>query len=541
MQVKNIPLSEITNSEMNPRKSFDQESLEELAQNIKENGLVQPITVRPIKNNESFKYEIVCGERRFRAATLIGMKEIQAIVKDLDDKKAFAAMIIENLQRKDIDPMEEAAAFSKLHNDGAISISQISKMMGKSTSFVLGRIQLNNTIDEFVSLMKNGPLVLTHLLDICKLTKEQQTILYNNCFTESCIARWTYKFPNIPQLHEMIDEHVMNYLDKAVFSLTDTTLNDNIACESCPLNTKNNPDSFKDVNKPRCMKRECFTKKSKAHIFRIAKESGLPLVYQGDYVESEEILNEAENYGLKVLNIGNRNYVIAPVEPKKEDFTDNEFYQTRYASYKKVKAVFDDNIKDGTVSKVFEICFNGRLSGVVKYAFSIPTKEEENVSNDEYINAQITKIKTDIQNCKEKQQSETVESMRAFIEGSEYSKINTEVSKVESDVFSLLILKRLPFSFKNSLGLNTNDGNQCFKSDIDIVRRNKNAIMREYIRTVLSEKSVNYSNDLSSLLGDILKDRFGDKLDEIQKEKKEKYKLIKTGLKNKIASLKEKE
>lgn len=91
-------------------------------------------------------------------------------------------MIIENLQRKDVDPIEEAAALSKLYNDGTMSVADMAKMLGKSTSFVTGRIQLNNIIDEFVQLMRDGTLYLVHLLDICKLTVEQQKKLYEECF-----------------------------------------------------------------------------------------------------------------------------------------------------------------------------------------------------------------------------------------------------------------------------------------------------------------------------------------------------------------------
>ena len=100
--VRNIPLTDITPSSLNPRKTFDQEALMELADNIKENGLIQPITVRKMPKGSDTRYEIVCGERRYRASQIAGMTEIQCIIKELDDKKAFAAMIIENLQRKDV-------------------------------------------------------------------------------------------------------------------------------------------------------------------------------------------------------------------------------------------------------------------------------------------------------------------------------------------------------------------------------------------------------------------------------------------------------
>ena len=159
MQVKTISLADICPSSLNPRKTFDQESLKELAENIKENGLIQPITIRKAPKESGKKYEIVCGERRYRASLLAGLEEIQAIVRtDLDDKQAFAAMIIENLQRKDVDPIEEAAAFSKLTKDKTMKVKEIAKMLGKSSSYVISRINLSNITQDYIDLMRNGTL-----------------------------------------------------------------------------------------------------------------------------------------------------------------------------------------------------------------------------------------------------------------------------------------------------------------------------------------------------------------------------------------------
>ncbi|MBR1526948.1 MAG: ParB/RepB/Spo0J family partition protein, partial [Prevotella sp.] len=308
MQVRNIPLTDICPSNLNPRKTFDQESLNELAENIKENGLIQPITVRKLPKGSDHKFEIVCGERRYRAVTIAGMEEIPCVVRELDDKQAFAAMIIENLQRKDVDPMEEAAAFSKLYTDGTMKIAEIAKMLGKSSSFVTSRIQLNNIIPEFEALMRNGTLYLVHLLEICKLTQDQQKVLYDNCFSEACIARWTQKILKLEILHEMIDEHVMNFLDTAQFSLADSSFACGKDCEGCPFNTKNKPESYKDSARPRCMNAVCFKQKVQEYIFRTAKALDIPIVYQGS--KDDAIVQAAEAYGLKLTDMTNRSYVI---------------------------------------------------------------------------------------------------------------------------------------------------------------------------------------------------------------------------------------
>lgn len=541
MQVRNIPLAEIVPSELNPRKTFNQEELQELAQSIQENGLIQPITLRKASNKKDAKYEIVCGERRYRACQLIGAETIQAVVKELNDKQAFACMIIENLQRKDIDPMEEAAALNRLYSEGSMTVGEMAKMLGKSNSFVSGRIQLHNTIDPFVQLMRDGILVLTHLLDICKLPAEQQQTLYDSCFTEASRARWTYKFPNMPQLHEMIDEHVMNHLSKARFSLTDETLAGACACDKCPLNTANNPDNARDVSAPRCMKRECFLAKSRESIFREAKEAykkGIKAVFAGDYAESESIIQAAESYGVEMSGLGNRQYVLIPVEPDRALYKDEETYATRKANYDKVRAVFDDNIKDGTLTPVYEVCFSGHLSGETKYVYCTPDSKDEPFAGDKIAdnNRRISELKVKLREANDHRNEDFVEKQRAFMETSQYSTLNIDLSPAENLVFRALILKRLPLAFKESIGCDEATCGQ-FRTAGKAISKNLNAIIREFIRTSLSEKSVNFSPELAEMLSLIMDDRFSNTKEDIAKSLDARYNQSKAGIAAKIDEL----
>ena len=140
-EIKNVPISAILPSPRNPRKTFDEVSLQELADNIKQQGLLQPITVRPIidladQEGNLCKYEVVCGERRFRAVKMNGDETIPCIVRDLDDETAYEVMITENLQRKDIDPMEEAFAFNELVKAGK-SCDEIAQRFGKPLRFLI--------------------------------------------------------------------------------------------------------------------------------------------------------------------------------------------------------------------------------------------------------------------------------------------------------------------------------------------------------------------------------------------------------------------
>ena len=170
MEVQNIRIDLISPSPLNPRKTFDEVALQELASNIEKQGLLQPITVRVAKSEDvtnletgdvttiPCSYEIVCGERRFRAVSLLKEKEdkenvakikahrkkseqfqaISCIVREMTDDEAFEAMITENLQRKDVDPIEEAFAFAQLAEKGR-TLEDIALKIGKSTRFVFDR------------------------------------------------------------------------------------------------------------------------------------------------------------------------------------------------------------------------------------------------------------------------------------------------------------------------------------------------------------------------------------------------------------------
>ena len=138
-----IPLNLIKSNEEQPRKSFDDEKILELAQSIKEHGIIQPILVNKKDNN----YVIVAGERRWRAAKFLKLKEVPAIVMELSDKEILEVSLIENIQRQDLNPIEEAIAYKRLLNDFDLTQEELSKRIGKSRVAITNTIRLNNLCD----------------------------------------------------------------------------------------------------------------------------------------------------------------------------------------------------------------------------------------------------------------------------------------------------------------------------------------------------------------------------------------------------------
>ena len=540
MQVRNIPVAEIVPSDLNPRKTFDQVELQELADSIRENGLVQPITIRKT-DREDGKYEIVCGERRYRAFLLLGENTIPSVVKKIDDKRAFAIMVIENLQRKDIDPMEEAWALKKLYDEKTMTVAEMAKVLGKSTSFVMGRIKLSNIIPEFVQMMRDGTLYLVHLLEICLLPTEEQKILYNSCFTPECVERWNFKILKLELMREWINTHVMNHLDNVNFDLADESFENSPSCETCPFNTKNNAETFKDCNRPRCMKRDCFVAKVREGVLREAMTCGLPLVYAGSQEDNAEIIAHAESKGLTLTPVGKRTYVIEPIAPNREDYNDEETFEKRNANYQKVREAFDSNLNDGTVERVFEVSFSGKTSGEIKYLYTAPeidTNNEDAVRAVESSKVRITEYKKRLAATKRDKELEVVERKRQFMETAEYSSLNTKVEKDELAVFLAIIMKRLGYAYKEKIGFRLEESLD-YRQAKELILHNKNSIIREFISSTLSEKSVCFSQDLANMLTDIMASRFPSPAQEIESSAEDKYDAIRASLQSKIDELKE--
>ncbi|MBN2323154.1 MAG: ParB/RepB/Spo0J family partition protein [Spirochaetes bacterium] len=153
-EVQRIPLSRIVSNADQPRKRFDERTIEELADSIKGNGLIQPVVVRRTNSG----YEIVVGERRFRAARLAGLEEIPAIVKAFPDDKRFDIALIENLQREDLNPIEEAQAFRAILERDTITQERLAARVGKSRSYIANMLRILDLPEEIQAYVSRGTI-----------------------------------------------------------------------------------------------------------------------------------------------------------------------------------------------------------------------------------------------------------------------------------------------------------------------------------------------------------------------------------------------
>ena len=180
-----ISITDIQKNPYQPRKEFDGEKLDELAQSIKENGIIQPIIVR---QSPVIGYEILAGERRYRASLLAGLKSIPAVVKQLSDQEMMIQSIIENLQRENLNPIEEARAYESLVEKG-FTHAEIADKMGKSRPYISNSIRLLSLPEQILSEVENGKLSQAHARSLVGLNKEQQDYFFQRIIDENISVR----------------------------------------------------------------------------------------------------------------------------------------------------------------------------------------------------------------------------------------------------------------------------------------------------------------------------------------------------------------
>lgn len=183
-----LSISEIVRNPNQPRKTFDEDKLAELTDSIRQNGVLQPILVR----RKGQKYEIVAGERRYQASKLAGLKEIPAVVREIDDDKVFQLALIENLQRSDLSPIEEAKGYKQLLTSRSLTQEELAKILSKSRSAIANTLRLMDLPVEVQHMMEQGLLTAGHARAILAVPSEVGRIkLAKKVVTESLTVRQT--------------------------------------------------------------------------------------------------------------------------------------------------------------------------------------------------------------------------------------------------------------------------------------------------------------------------------------------------------------
>ncbi|MFT6029725.1 MAG: ParB family chromosome partitioning protein [Oleiphilaceae bacterium] len=170
-ELKYLPVEYLQRGKYQPRRDMDQEALEELAESIRQQGIMQPIIVRTYSKN---KYEIIAGERRWRAAQLAGLDKVPTIIREVEDNAAVAMALIENIQRENLNSMEEAIALQRLQEEFSLTQAEVAEAVGKSRSTVTNLLRLIQLTDEVKLMLEHGDLEMGHGRAMLALRPEQQ-------------------------------------------------------------------------------------------------------------------------------------------------------------------------------------------------------------------------------------------------------------------------------------------------------------------------------------------------------------------------------
>ncbi len=221
-QLRTLPVELIQRGKYQPRRDMDPQALEELAQSIRAQGVMQPIVVRPIAGD---RYEIIAGERRWRAAQQAGLDSIPAVIRDVPDEAAIAMSLIENIQREDLNPIEEAIALQRLQLEFELTQQQVADAVGKSRVTITNLLRLMALPDDVKLLLERGDLEMGHARALLGLPAEQQTEAARQVVargltvrqTEALVRQWlnprrdpgdTRRDPDIDRLQQDLAERL---------------------------------------------------------------------------------------------------------------------------------------------------------------------------------------------------------------------------------------------------------------------------------------------------------------------------------------------
>lgn len=268
-----LSLKTLRLSKTNPRRTLDPAKLKDLIASVKEKGVLVPLLVRPLTtpttgrpvkgySENGAHFEIVAGERRFRAAEKAGLETIPCLVRRLSDQEALEVQVIENLQREDVHPLDEGLGYRKLLDTSKYEVATLAAKVGKSESYVYQRLKLAELIPAAQKDFVDGKFTAGHAILIARLQPKDQEKTLKEMYD------WQGNANSVRETADWIQRHLHLNLSKAAFSKTDAKLYPEAgSCVECPKRTKNQPQLFPDIQRGDfCTDPSCFQKKQSKHL-----------------------------------------------------------------------------------------------------------------------------------------------------------------------------------------------------------------------------------------------------------------------------------
>jgi ParB/RepB/Spo0J family partition protein len=489
-EIVQIPLVYIVASKLNPRKTINQDSIIELSQSIKSVGLLQPITVRKIEEDDyptNDVYEVIMGYRRYCACSHLGMTTMPCIIVEMDDEEVLDAMIIENLQRQDIEPMDEARAFANLNNKGWTG-EDIAVKVGKPVLFVMHRIRLLELIAEFVKMFDENELSISHAYELCKLDKDIQLDIYKTRYSEEASDYYRWNDLNLKDLKSKIQNLAKN-LDNASFSLAE--------CITCQFCTSIHGSLFPDYKINSCTNSFCYDDKIFEHRM------------------NNIILAHEEDTTIMIRSLGTSNRVL---DKLKELHIPVVVFSTEEYDFEHDKS--DDlSFHDKMVKKGFEAVYGlDTWSGGDKMFYIKAKITKKDIAAAGTVHPELIKLDKDLVRKEEIKEEKINADLRSLISGSNYREISTPLLPIEETAFMAVIfymasnskLKEIRTKFKKDLSYMENIQNMLPE---DII-----TLKRCFIKQCIVGTEVTHDADVQNILSNISNVFYSDKFGEIVEE-----------------------
>jgi ParB family chromosome partitioning protein len=564
--IEYIETMNIRSSEINPRKTFDEDSINELAKSIIEVGILQPIIVRLShfkKGTES--YELVCGERRWRAAKVAELSTVPAIIRELKDQEALDLMITENLQRKDVSPLEEAEAFMNLIVHRKYDIPTLVARFGKTESYIRHRLKLNDLIFNFKLLLKHEVIGIGHALEICKLQDKDQEEVYNSKFSETDRSRNWWACPSVKQLKGNIEQQFTLKLDEAAFQLDDTTLDKKAgACITCPKNSASNLILFPDSPSTGvCLDRSCFKHKSDIHFERELKriqeqEPEVLIGYTSHiYGQDEKDVKELIKKGVPGIEISwstgfqEVHEPIIPDAPEESDFDTPEEYtealvehEGELIDFEQEQKEYKEKLESGNYRKVFILGGNDK-GKILLFEQSNKGKSDGSIvksSPEQFAITQIQELKDKDKRNKELSFEKLYGSVKELFNTSGYNNITDQLSETEMTALFVVMMGRIERELEEEIYGKEKDRHWVanklkFPAALKLTADQKTRIMRQWLYKNLNNGEPLFQISEAKALIEIAREKYPDQITQSELELDGKYLKRKEKIDQRIAEL----
>lgn len=379
---KEVNLEQITPNPYNPRKSFNEEELNELATSIRLYGVLQPILVRP----KGEQFEIVYGERRWRASKIAGKEAIPAQIKSIEDDLAENMALVENIQRVDINVYDQAFAMDRLLKKGC-NIAELTAKTGLSEKVVRTRLNILKLIPEVVELLQKEDILLSNALELCKYDEQVQQRVYEEKLADENDIR-TWRRIKSKEFAENLRARYMTKLSHYHFDKTQ--------CETCFENSANHILFTDCTNCQSCNNRNCISKKNSAFlvdkVIRLSQEMPDAII-EAHLNSDKEVIETLSNSGYKITQMGWRydynEFPVPPKQPTKEEFDDAQEYEDAMIQYEEATeeyqsetAFFENAISKNTYTTCLVV---DALDVHILYKEKEQEEEEDNEEEDDTI------------------------------------------------------------------------------------------------------------------------------------------------------------